>query len=105
MHDSHEFLTLLLDGLLKANLSGAPKAEGAALEALERRTLQHHLFGGTLLNVIQCSGCAHKISRAERVVQLELAVNKLGEEPQPQTRGIGAWVRRTSRGIALRADA
>ena len=40
MHDSQEFLLLLLDGLLNSNLRGAPKLDAAALDALERRTLQ-----------------------------------------------------------------
>ena len=58
MHDSHEFLEcVLLQGLLNANLRGAPKATGAALDELERQTLEHHLFGGTLRSVNSCSGC------------------------------------------------
>ncbi|KAL1530370.1 hypothetical protein AB1Y20_001278 [Prymnesium parvum] len=92
MHDSQEFLLLLLDGLLKSNLHMAPTAGAQPLEVLERLTLQHHIFGGTLRSVIECSGCGHSISRAERLVQVELAVNKPGDEPD-QSRGLCSWVR------------
>ena len=119
MHDSQEFFVHVLDGLLKANLRGAPKpthtlrpsdnmskkeaelemerraARAAAAEReQEGQTLQHHLFGGTLLKAITCSGCGHRIVRRERLPGLELAVSKPGEEPPPETRGgVSAWFR------------
>ena len=107
MHDSHEFLVLILDGLLKANLRGSPADENmpkpavrltpAAEAALERQTLQHHIFGGTELKAVTCAGCGHRVVRRARQSVLMLEVKAPGEEPPPEPRGISgmasAWVR------------
>ena len=98
MHDSHEFMVMLLAKLLDSNLMGAPEHESHDMQdAQECQTLMHHLYGSLLVNVVECEGCGHTTpGRAERSVAFLLPMEPQGGGAKPAeepSTGLRAWVR------------
>jgi ubiquitin C-terminal hydrolase len=104
MHDAHEFMAHLLDQLLNSNLKGAPQHESHDLQdAQECMTLQHHLFGSLLVNVVECEGCGHKTpGRAERCVAFMLPMQAPTGASHAPSSGLRAWVRGAAQRVGER---